>query len=265
MAKSYYLANVGRTIFLTCDNSTVIGMADTLTATSFDLSVTEEELRGGPGNPLLASTFHDQTLNLTYTDALISINMLAAMVGDTGATSTTAGAYMYTESITASSATKLTLTKTPIGSAKTSDGICVWYHKEGETEWIMGFADSSSKEVTGAFTSGATYCVKYLIATSGNDDRTINLNADYVPSVIHAIQYIDVYEAAQAGCAQAAGAIGQLVIDIPMFQLNGNAKIELSTTPGTNEISGKALATQSVSCTGSTSTFGTMYFGKKPV
>ena len=39
MSKQLYLANVGRTIFMNCSNSQVIGMADTLTQATYNLTV----------------------------------------------------------------------------------------------------------------------------------------------------------------------------------------------------------------------------------
>lgn len=39
MSKSIYLANVGRTIFMDCSNSQVIGFADSLTDATWNLSV----------------------------------------------------------------------------------------------------------------------------------------------------------------------------------------------------------------------------------
>lgn len=52
--------------------------------------------------------------------------------------------------------------------------------------------------------------------------------------------------------------------DIPLFQLNNGLNLQLSTTPGTYDISGKALATESGNCKGSTRTFGNIYYCDTP-
>lgn len=39
MSKQLYLANVGRTVFMNCANNALIGMADTLTDATWNLTV----------------------------------------------------------------------------------------------------------------------------------------------------------------------------------------------------------------------------------
>lgn len=281
MSKQLYLANVGRTIFMDCKNSQVIGMADTLTQATFNLTVQEEELRGGPGNPLLASTFHDQSMELSFTDALISTDMIGAMIGATNSATGKATGGLWLANVdggveTTASQTSVTLTgintstSAPIYNRDTENQsyVCYIRPQAAAGQWevakiVNSGANATVTRATGSF-DGAKWCVKYFKAGQ-NTDTTFNLNADFVPSVLHSISYIDVYEAGVAGCAGGTGtstgrAVGQLVIDIPLFQLNNGLNLSLSTTPGTYDISGKALASETGSCSGSAKSFGTIYY-----
>lgn len=156
------------------------------------------------------------------------------MIGATG-TSTgrtdTQGVFMFTEEVTYASGGSLSMTKNasqfaPKHSTSTAQALKYtgWYRKEGETEWSIGIITNGVSPATGtmapsgsASLTAGKYCVKYMIDTAQSGDTTFNLNADFVPSVLHAISYIDVYEAGNAGCGATEGgmtgrSLGQLVI-----------------------------------------------------
>lgn len=169
------------------------------------------KIRGGPGNPLLASTFHDQTLEVSFTDALISTSMLGAMIGTTAESG---GIIMTTAEVTATtsgSKTVLNLPSEATGPVYGNSGsnyTGFYRSKVAGSEWKIGVITNSGSTATMAgkdnesITAG-DYCVKYFKAD--NDGETYNLNADFVPSVLHAISYIDVYEAGTAGCQGGTG------------------------------------------------------------
>lgn len=61
-----FLAGVGRALLIRGND--LIGVARSLTESTFDFSVTSEEIRGGAANMLWGRYFHDSTLNVTLTD-----------------------------------------------------------------------------------------------------------------------------------------------------------------------------------------------------
>lgn len=67
MAAQYqFLAGPGRALLFSGQN--LIGVGKTFTETTFDASITGEEIRGGSGNLLFGKYFHDSSLNVTITD-----------------------------------------------------------------------------------------------------------------------------------------------------------------------------------------------------
>ena len=61
-----FLAGVARAILLR--GNEIIGVAQTLTDSTMDFSITAEEIRAGAGNALYGKYFHDSNLNVTLTD-----------------------------------------------------------------------------------------------------------------------------------------------------------------------------------------------------
>ena len=57
---------VGRALLFDGDN--LIGVAKTLTESTFNFSISNEEIRGGQGNALFGKYFHDSNLAVTLTD-----------------------------------------------------------------------------------------------------------------------------------------------------------------------------------------------------
>ena len=66
MADKHFLAGVGRALIF--KNFDLIGVAKTLTDSTFDFTITGEEIRGGSGNALFGKYFHDSNLKVTLTD-----------------------------------------------------------------------------------------------------------------------------------------------------------------------------------------------------
>lgn len=62
----HFLAGVGRVLIFRGNN--LIGVGKTLSETTFNFSITGEEIRGGQGNALWGKYFHDSNLGVTLTD-----------------------------------------------------------------------------------------------------------------------------------------------------------------------------------------------------
>lgn len=68
MAKNHFLAGVGNALIF--KGNELIGVAKTLTESTFDFAITAEDIRGGKGNGLLGRYFHDSSLTATLTDVI---------------------------------------------------------------------------------------------------------------------------------------------------------------------------------------------------
>ena len=55
--------------------------AKTMTESTINVSVSAEEIRGGWGNQLLGKIFHDTNFGVNLTEAMFSMNYLAAQIG----------------------------------------------------------------------------------------------------------------------------------------------------------------------------------------
>lgn len=66
MAQNHFLAGVGTALLF--KGNDLVGVAKTLTESTFDFAITAEDIRGGQGNGLLGRYFHDSTLTATLTD-----------------------------------------------------------------------------------------------------------------------------------------------------------------------------------------------------
>lgn len=63
-----FLAGPGRVLLIS--GQQIIGVGKTMTETTFDMSVTGEEVRGGSGNLLFGKYFHTSNMNITITDVI---------------------------------------------------------------------------------------------------------------------------------------------------------------------------------------------------
>lgn len=71
MAQNHFLAGVGRALIFRGDN--LIGVAKTLQESTFNFTITGEDIRGGAANALWGKYFHDSNLAVT----LVDVNCIA--------------------------------------------------------------------------------------------------------------------------------------------------------------------------------------------
>ena len=79
MAKNHYLAGVGKALIMS--GNELIGVAQTLTNSTLNFSITGDDIRGGRGNALIGKYFHDSNLTCTLTDALFNLQYIALSLG----------------------------------------------------------------------------------------------------------------------------------------------------------------------------------------
>lgn len=233
-----FLAGVGRALLIRGND--LIGVAKSLTDSTFDFSITSEEIRGGSANMLWGRYFHDSNLNVTLNDAMFKLEYIAASLGTTVQSG---GLSVAEEQVTVSGGV-ITATQVPVATAGSVIG---WYKLPSEENWQVASFVGQNIAIAGAV-DNTVYCLKYFYQNS--DARSIILNANYIPDELHVVIINDLFNGDIATDPSNTSKIGRLITDIPRFQLDGNQNLSLTSTgAATTSLSGSALAvTDSNSC-----------------
>ena len=239
----------------------LIGVGKTLSDTTFDASITGEEVRGGPGNLLYGKYFHDSNLNIQITDAMFNLQYVAASLG----VDVNQGGVALYESAkageTVAAGGKITLTNTAVAF----DGaILAWYKKPADDDWTVATVSDNAITISGA-TAGDHYCVKYFY--QNENAKSITIKAQYVPKTLHLVLINDLYSGDVANVAASTSKYGRLITDIPQYQLDGSQNLAWSaTSTATVSLNGSALALDDGSSCEEDPIYGTMtqeIFGAK--
>ena len=239
----------------------LIGVGKTLSETTFDASITGEEVRGGPGNLLYGKYFHDSNLNIQITDAMFNLQYVAASLG----VDVNQGGVTLYESAkageTVAAGGKITLTETAVAF----DGaILAWYKKPADDDWTVATVSENAITISGANT-GDHYCVKYFYQNL--NAKSITIKAQYVPKTLHLVLINDLYSGDVANVAASSSKYGRLITDIPQFQLSGEQDLSWSaTSAATVSLNGSALAVDDGASCDEDPIYGTMtqeVFGAK--
>ena len=215
----------------------LIGVGKTLSETTFDASITGEEVRGGPGNLLYGKYFHDSNLNIQITDAMFNLQYVAASLG----VDVNQGGVTLYESAkageTVGASGKITLTETAVAF----DGaILAWYKKPADDDWTVATVSENAITIPSAKT-GDHYCVKYFYQNM--NAKSITIKAQYVPKTLHLVLINDLYSGDVANVAASTSKYGRLITDIPQYQLDGSQNLSWSaTSAATVSLNGSALA-----------------------
>ena len=242
MSANIFTAGPARALFFSGDQ--LIGIGKTLSDTTFNTSITAEEVRGGPGNLLYGQYFHDSSLTISITDSMFNLRYVAANLG----VDVTKGGVTVYESGKAGEAVttpgQITLTNTPVAFDGTLIG---WYKKPADDNWSVATINGETMLIPGAI-AGESYCIKYFYQNENADSITIK--AQFVPKVLHLVLINDLYSGSAADVAASSSKYGRLITDIPNFQLDGNVNLAwAATSAATVPLNGKALAyDESTSC-----------------
>lgn len=236
MAQNHFLAGVGRALIFAGDN--LIGVAKTLTESTFNFSINSEDVRGGSANALWGKYFHDSNLQIQLTDAMFKLEYVAANLG----VDIAQGGLTVYESSAAGDAVvtagQITLAQTPVAFDGTMIG---WYKKPADLEWSIGTISGNIMTIPSSQV-GETYCVKYFYQNP--NARSIQINTQYIPKVWHLVILNDLF-AGDVADIGSASRYGRIVTDIPRYQLDGNMTLNLTaTSASTVPINGNALAVE---------------------
>lgn len=254
MSQNQFLAGVGRALLFDGDN--LIGVAKTLTESTFNFSISNEEIRGGQGNALFGKYFHDSNLAVTLTDAMFKLEYLAANLG---VDISMGGLSVYESSasgevVRADGSILLTETPTLINGS-----LLAWYKKPSDANWNVTTATLSGTDYVirpAGAVANDSFCIKYFY--QNENARSIIINTQYVPKTIHLVIMNDLFSGDTADVGSATR-YGRIITDIPSFQLDGSQDLNLTaTSAATISLTGNALGVSSeISCEESTY-YGTM-------
>ena len=231
MAQNHYLAGDGTALLF--KGNDLIGVAQTLTESTFNFAITAEDIRGGKGNGLLGRYFHDSTLTATLTDAMFDLNYIALSLG---VNVESGGLSVKEEELKVGADNTVTTTETPVAFDGTMIG---WYKKPTDNDWTIGTITGNKMTITGG-TQEAVYCVKYFYQNA--NAKSITIKSQYVPATLHVVVLTDLYSG-KVGTQSDATRYGRLIVDIPQFQLDGSQDLSLTaTSAATVSLSGQALA-----------------------
>lgn len=235
------LAGVANVDLFDGDNKLIVS-TKTLIDSGLNMGITGEEARGGQGNILLGKYFHDSSFGLTLTDQIWNMEYLAL---NCGGYITASSDVMTNEQVVTTEANKITVTQTPQDFTSTS-GCIGWYKlaTQSDNSYVKVTFDKDTKtaNVTN-LPANSKVCVKYVITSSSA--RKFVINADYIPAVCHAVMTIGLYKAGTTTeTLTTSSKIGNIIVDIPNFQLEGGQDLSLSSSSiASIALNGNALAT----------------------
>lgn len=238
MAK-YVLASVGTLDLFNQGDGSPILTSKTLTESGISFSVSEQEVRGGALNGLLASYYTDSAMTLTIQDALFSMETVAL---NTGASIQTSADIMTIETITTTEINKVTVSQTPKMFGEI--GTIGWVSIAGKDEWSKVNFDASTKSANVPDTPiGTKLCVKYMKEDLGSEQITVS--SAFIPSQCYALLTLPLFKCSESGNATSnSSKVGEVQVEIPNFQLSGAMELSLSSSGNaTVPLSGKALMT----------------------
>ena len=207
--------------------------AKTLTESTFDFSITAEDVRGGQGNGLLGRYFHDSNMQVTLVDAMFDLQYMALSLG---VNLESGGLSVKEEELAVGTDNTVTASETPVAFNGSMIG---WYKKPSDTEWSIGTFTGSKMAISGA-SQNDPYCVKYFYINE--NAKSIKIKSQYVPSELHVVIMNDLYSG-DVGSQSDATRYGRLITDIPRLQMDGNQTLNLTaTSAATINLTGSALA-----------------------
>lgn len=176
-------------------------------------------------------------MSLTATNALFDLNYLALAFGVQIAEANVE--ILTTESdVAITTPNQITVSGTPVDFS--GFGTVGWYRKPEQSEWSpITFIGKNA--VASGLQAGDKVCVMYNAIN--NEAREIVIPENIIPSEFHAELRQDLMLGEQGDISSYSKA-GELVIDIPRFQMNADQTLTMSAAgASTTNLSGNALVT----------------------
>lgn len=188
---------------------------------------------------------------ITLTDALFDLNYIALNVGATVTNGSGQVQNLASETVTVNAGGSIRVVGTPIPFNGETVG---WASKAGTDQWTTITFNGQTATIAGA-AQNDTYCVLYNTNVVGNE---VVVPAEIIPSICHLVVTYPLFASGSTEFANASR-VGDIVVDIPKYQLDGAMELSLTSSgAATIPLSGMALASSTgASCTNS-NIFGTI-------
>ena len=221
-----FIVSVGEVVLRNIATKEVIAIGTTAVDTSFALTATKTDVRGGVGNSILFSYVSERSFDVTITQASFNKEVLALNAGSLIQTGTIE--YLYTECLELDGSGVATLSKTPTGN--------VTVIKPDDIKVTVTPAGSKITVANGAnLTIHATYM------TSGTAE-SILIGSNTPPSMVELFYTTEVRDETNA-------VVELMQIYVPKFQLSGNYTMTFNANGVANEaIEGTAMLSSSGGC-----------------
>lgn len=227
--------------------------ANTMTDSTLNISVTAEEVRGGWGNQLLGKIFHDTNFGVNLTEAMWSLDYLAAQIGE----EVKKGAGKDLKSVAgtvADGALTVTIPTTDeiapmfdkaAGFCAAADKTLIVWVKDCNDEMFTYTATKGEGSYTFTIVgetkpANGAVCVTY--PTEVTDCEQLIVTAAYAPKEFSLFLYGKLF--AGNGCQKSKGKYaGKITIEIPRFQLDGTVDLTMNPSSAASvSLNGQALA-----------------------
>lgn len=218
---------------------------DAFQTANVQTSLTQGEIRGGIGNPIIAMIPSDSSLTVNFVSAHFN---LAAKAGQIGAKLTYGAPIMVCQTVVASG-TELSIDVTggvPVAAIGAADPVC-FVQEVGASSAIatdgIAYPITAAGAITGfSATAAKTYKVWYHITRANAQLATVS--SLFEPNVYRFTAVMAVYDMAGASGNNQGTHVGNLTVVVPRLKLGGDAGGVTGdqTTADTTSITGQALA-----------------------
>ena len=227
--------------------------AKTMTESTINVSVSAEEIRGGWGNQLLGKIFHDTNFGVNLTEAMFSMNYLAAQIGGE-VKKGTAPMLKQVKGTLAGTQVTFETEATPVAMFDKAGSFCagangdviVWARDCNGKVASYTVASPTAGSNTAVAIEGQVelavgeVCVYY--AASEKAAEQLVIKAAFEPKEFSLYLYGKLFTGDSCSKSK-TGRVGTITIEIPRFQLDGT--VDLSFNPSSNAsvtLNGTALA-----------------------
>ena len=224
----YYVGSVGKAqAFMRTPSGKLEHYFDakTLTESTINISISNEDVRGGDGGRLLGKYFHTTSFKVTLTDVVFNLKYISALVGS---------------DITIGDGSRIIFKKSEciieLFGALSDQGDDHDLVLLDDTNELLATAETNEK-------GGCDVEIKTV-----KNCRQIKINSNYKPRELVLFLKTKLFMGNNK-IASMGIPIGDLTIEIPRFQLDGELELPLSSSGATNvQITGTVLAGGMDSC-----------------
>lgn len=241
MAK-YFIGSVGTAEAFRMDGSELklAFVSKTLTDSGLNISTTKDDLRAGTGAPIVASFYHDPSVEITLTDVMFKTAYVEAQLG---ADFVANGEAYQSENVVTGAAGAVSLAKMPAAlnlGCGNSAKVIVWYSEQGKDDWKIIEQASASQSITLGSEAGKKFCVRYLALDEAA--RVATITSNMIPQELYLIITAPIF-AGDACSASNGKQAGTIQFEVPRFKLNGAQDFAMAMSANqTLSLAGTALA-----------------------